>query len=130
VRDGGRHNVIVAGASYGEGSSREHAAICPMFLGVKVVLAKSFQRIHTDNLVNFGILPLTFANEEDYDGIAVGDELEIVDVPRALKEGTPLAVRNLTQGTTIEAKQSLSERQKEIILAGGSLTLQRQKAGR
>ncbi|MBN1127800.1 MAG: aconitate hydratase, partial [Chitinispirillaceae bacterium] len=69
IRDSGRHVVIVGGASYGEGSSREHAAICPMFLGVKIVLAKSFQRIHTDNLVNFGILPLTFKNESDYDGI-------------------------------------------------------------
>jgi len=130
VRDGGRHNVIVAGASYGEGSSREHAAICPMFLGVKVVLAKSFQRIHTDNLVNFGILPLTFANEKDYDGIAVGDELEITDVPRALKEGTRLTLGNLTRKTTIEAVQSLSERQKEIILAGGVLTMRKQKAGK
>jgi aconitate hydratase len=101
-----------------------------MFLGVKVVLAKSFQRIHTDNLVNFGILPLTFANEKDYDGIAVGDELEIADVPRALKEGTPLAVRNLTRNTTIAANQNLSERQKEIILAGGVLTMRKQKAGR
>jgi len=130
VRDRGRHNVIVGGASYGEGSSREHAAICPMFLGVKVVLAKSFQRIHTDNLVNFGILPLTFANEKDYDRIAQGDELEIAEVPQALRKGKPLMIKNLTQNTTIEAKQSLSERQTEIILAGGTLALQRQKAGR
>ena len=76
LRDAGRHNIIVGGASYGEGSSREHAAICPMFLGVKIVLAKSFQRIHTDNLINFGILPLTFKNETDYDTIDQGDELD------------------------------------------------------
>jgi aconitate hydratase len=130
VRDEGRHNIIVGGASYGEGSSREHAALCPMFLGVKVVLAKSFQRIHTDNLVNFGILPLTFADEKDYERINQGDELEIDDVPRALKEGKALTVRNLTQKTTLEATQSLTERQKEIILAGGALALQKQKAGR
>jgi aconitate hydratase len=128
VRDSGRHNVIVGGASYGEGSSREHAAICPMFLGVKVVLAKSFQRIHTDNLVNFGILPLTFSNEADYDRVAQGDELEIADVARALKEGRTLAVRNLTQHSIIEANQGLSERQKEIILAGGVLALQKRAA--
>lgn len=120
----------MAGASYGEGSSREHAAICPMFLGVKVVLAKSFQRIHTDNLVNFGILPLTFADEHDYERIAQGDELEIAGVPAALKEGRPLSIRNLTQGTAIEAVPGLSERQKQIILAGGVLSLQKQQAGR
>jgi aconitate hydratase len=128
VRDGGRHNIIVAGVSYGEGSSREHAAVCPMFLGVKVVLAKSFQRIHTDNLVNFGVLPLTFADGDDYDRIDQGDELEIADVPRALKEGRTLTVMNLTRKTAIEAGQSLTERQKEIILAGGALALQKRKA--
>ncbi|MCI0496863.1 MAG: aconitate hydratase, partial [Thermoplasmata archaeon] len=69
VRDSGKHNVIVSGVSYGQGSSREHAALCPMFMGVKAVIAKSFERIHTDNLINFGILPLTFRNEADYDRI-------------------------------------------------------------
>ncbi|MDI6774297.1 MAG: aconitate hydratase [Verrucomicrobiota bacterium] len=130
ARDSGKHNVIVGGAGYGEGSSREHAAICPTFLGVKVVLAKSFQRIHTDNLINFGILPLVFKSEKDYDRIAQGDELEIPDAARALKEGKSLLVKNLSQNATIEVKHGLTDRQKEILLAGGALLLRKQKAGK
>jgi aconitate hydratase len=128
VRDEGRHNIIVGGASYGEGSSREHAAICPMYLGVKIVLAKSFQRIHTDNLVNFGILPLTFKNENDYDCIAQGDELEISGADSAIKSGAPLTILNKTKGGSIEVEYRLTPRQKEIVLAGGTLALQKQKA--
>jgi aconitate hydratase len=128
VRDSGRHAIIVGGASYGEGSSREHAAICPMFLGVKVVLAKSFQRIHTDNLINFGILPLTFNNEADYDRITQGDTLEISGVAEAIRSDRPLAVRNTTQNTVIEVAYHLTPRQKEILLAGGALALQKIKA--
>ncbi len=129
-RDAGKHNVIIGGESYGEGSSREHAAICPMFLGVKVVLAKSFQRIHSDNLINFGILPLSFKNPDNYDGIDQGDELEIAGVAAAVASGGDLAVRNVTKGTEIPVVCSLSERQKEIVLAGGALSLQKKKAGK
>ena len=127
-RDAGRHNIIVAGESYGEGSSREHAAICPMFLGVKAVLAKSFQRIHMSNLVNFGILPLTFRREADYERIDGGDDLEIAGAAASIAAGGPLVIRNRTRGTEIEVAYSLTERQKRIVLAGGLLSMQRWKA--
>lgn len=124
IRDAGRHNVIVGGFSYGEGSSREHAALCPMFLGVKMVLAKSFQRIHTDNLINFGILPVTFKDEKDYEIIEQGDELDIPDVPQAIKAGKPIVIRNRTKNIGIAVVYVLTERQKQILLAGGALALQ------
>ncbi len=129
ARDAGKHNVIVGGESYGEGSSREHAAICPMFLGVKVVLAKSFQRIHSDNLINFGILPLTFQNPDDYQGLDQGDEVEIAGVAAAIASGGALVLKNKSKGAEIPVVHSLSERQKEIVLAGGALSLQKKKAG-
>jgi len=128
VRDSGKHNIIVGGASYGEGSSREHAALCPMYLGVKVVLAKSFQRIHADNLVNFGILPLTFGNEADYEKIGQGDELAIKGAAAALKAGSPLVVRNVTKGIDLAVTCALSTRQREIVCAGGALALAKQQA--
>lgn len=128
IRDAGRHNIIVGGESYGEGSSREHAAICPMFLGVKVVLVKSFQRIHTDNLVNFGILPVTFKNETDYASIDQDDELEIVNAAKSIANGDPLVVENRKKGIKIEVVYGLTARQKQIILAGGLLSMQRKKA--
>jgi aconitate hydratase len=120
-RDAGKHNIIVGGESYGQGSSREHAAICPSFLGVKAVLAKSFERIHTANLINFGIIPLTFKNDADYDGIEQGDELEIPDVRKALEEGGPIKVVDKTKGKEFEAEYNLSGRQKSMLLAGGAL---------
>lgn len=126
-RDAGRHNIIVGGASYGEGSSREHAALCPMFLGVKIVLAKSFQRIHTDNLLNFGILPLTFKNESDYERINLGDELEIQGIVQTINSGRPLTVKNITRNIDIPVVYTLTGRQKQIVLAGGALSLQKQK---
>jgi aconitate hydratase len=125
-RDAGRHNIIVGGASYGEGSSREHAALCPMFLGVKIVLAKSFQRIHTDNLLNFGILPLTFKNENDYDRIDQGDELIIKDVVGVIREGKSMVIKNTSRNVDIPAVYALTSRQKEILIAGGALALQKQ----
>jgi aconitate hydratase len=130
ARDAGKHNIIVGGESYGEGSSREHAAICPMFLGVKIVLAKSFQRIHTDNLLNFGILPLTFKDPKDYDRINQGDELDIPGAAEAVAAGRPLVVRNRTRNADIPVSYSLSERQRQIVLAGGALSLQKQKSGK
>lgn len=118
-RDKGKHNIIVAGESYGQGSSREHAALCPMFLGVKAVIAKSFERIHAANLVNFGIAPLTFKSESDYDGIDVGDEIEIPGIRRLLSKNEELVVRNQTKGVEFEVCYELSERQRDIVLAGG-----------
>jgi aconitate hydratase len=122
IRDNGKHNIIVGGLSYGQGSSREHAALCPMFLGVKAVIAKSFERIHSANLINFGIIPLTFKTESDYDQINSGDELEIPDIRKVLSENKPLIVKNLTKGEQCEVNYELSERQKNILLAGGMLS--------
>lgn len=112
---------IVGGENYGQGSSREHAALAPMYLGVKAVIAKSFARIHRANLVNFGILPLTFANPGDYDLIAQGDELRIIGVRGSLCSSPVLNVEDVTQGITFEARHDLSPRQIEIMLAGGML---------
>jgi aconitate hydratase len=126
----GVHNVVVAGASYGQGSSREHAAICPMYLGVKAVIAKSFERIHAANLINFGILPLTFANEADYDAITAGDEIEIGDIRKSLEEGKALTLAGRASGKTIALAYSLSERQRDILLAGGMLNYTKLRAER
>lgn len=122
-RDEGLHNVIIAGNSYGQGSSREHAAICPMYLGVKAVIAKSFERIHAANLVNFGILPLHFQDDNDYEGIDEGDLIEITDTRAAVTAGRRLTVKNLTKRNSFEVSYDLSDRQKAIVLAGGILNL-------
>lgn len=119
---------IVGGSNYGQGSSREHAALAPMYLGVKAVITKSFARIHWSNLVNFGILPLIFINEADYNQIAPGDQLEILDVNKELLKGNILKVRNVTKSVDIEVKHNLSQRQKEVILAGGLLNYTRKQA--
>ncbi len=116
---------VVAGENYGQGSSREHAALVPMYLGLKAVIARSFARIHKANLINFGILPLTFADAADYDRIAQGDRLSIPDARQGLAAGR-LTVRNETGGGEIELVCDLSEREKEILAAGGRLNLIRQ----
>jgi len=121
-RDKGKHNIIVGGLSYGQGSSREHAALCPMFLGVKAVIAKSFERIHSANLINFGIIPLTFKTESDYDGIDSGDEIQIPNIRKVLSKNEPLIIKNLTKGKDFEVNYELSERQRNILLAGGMLS--------
>ena len=126
-RDKGKHNVIVAGLSYGQGSSREHAALCPMFLGVKAVIAKSFERIHSANLINFGIIPLTFKTGTDYDKIDSGDEIQISDIRRMTTKNELLIVKNLTKGKDFEVNYELSERQREILLAGGMLSYMKNK---
>jgi aconitate hydratase len=92
-----------------------------MYLGVKSVIAKSMERIHKDNLVNFGILPLTLKNEKDYDKIEQGDELEIPNVKKLLKDNKPIMVKNKTKGTEFPVEYALSDRQKQIVLAGGTL---------
>ena len=124
----GIHNIVVAGASYGQGSSREHAAICPMYLGVKAVIAKSFERIHAANLINFGILPLTFANEADYDALSANDTIEIKGIKAALSKGSELVLKNTTNGKTAMLKYSLSSRQRDILLAGGMLNYTRSQS--
>jgi aconitate hydratase len=123
MKEAGKHNIIVAGLSYGQGSSREHAAICPMYLGVRAVLAKSLERIHAANLINFGILPLTFTDAADYDTIDQGDELEIPDAAKSVREGLSFVVFNKTRGNSFSAVCMLSERQKKMLLAGGALNV-------
>ncbi|MFA5161761.1 MAG: aconitate hydratase [Elusimicrobiales bacterium] len=127
-RAAGVHNIIVAGESYGQGSSREHAAMCPMFLGVKAVVAKSFERIHAANLVNFGIAPLTFKNPADYDRIEKGDKLSSPDWRDALAQGRPVIIKNARTGADIECVYNLSQRQRDIIAAGGLLNYTTQPA--
>ena len=128
IRDSGKHNIFVAGLSYGQGSSREHAALCPMFMGTKAVIAKSFERIHTANLINFGIVPLTFRNEKDYEKIDQGDDIEIPNIKETIKKGGALKVINKTKGTEFEVQYNLSNRQKEIVLAGGTLAYMKYKS--
>jgi len=123
IRDKGKHNIIVAGLSYGQGSSREHAAICTMFLGVKAVIAKSFERIHAANLINFGILPVTFKDDRDYERINQGDNLEIPDARKTIEGSGKMVVRNISNSLTFDINYNLSERQKKILLAGGALNL-------
>lgn len=117
---------IVGGVNYGQGSSREHAALAPMYLGIKWVLAKSFARIHEANLINFGILPLTFKNDNDYDKLSQGDNLKIENVIESLKENKPLIINNLTKNIDIEVSYNLTNRQKDIIFAGGLLNYTRE----
>ncbi len=118
---------VIGGENYGQGSSREHAALCPMYLGIKAVIAKSFARIHRDNLINFGILPLTFENPEDYDSIDENDDLELKDLVEGLKKGDTLILHNLTKNKEIRLKHGYSPRQVEIILAGGKLNYTRSR---
>jgi aconitate hydratase len=117
----GIHNIILAGESYGQGSSREHASMCPMYLGVKAVIAKSFERIHSANLVNFGVLPLVLRNPADYEGILPGDGLNAGNWREAVSRGATILVRNERSGATIECSCALTAKQTAVILAGGLL---------
>lgn len=121
---------VVGGENYGQGSGREHAALAPMYLGVEAVLVKSFARIHLANLINFGILPLTFLSAGDYEKIGQGDRLELPQVRERLLGGQPLQVKNLTRGEAFEVRYQLTSRQKEILLAGGLLNHTRETKGR
>ncbi len=112
--------VVLGGVNYGQGSSREHAALAPMYLGIKVVLAKSFARIHRDNLINFGILPLTIL-PEPYDVLEQDSEIELPDIAREVKESSDVTLIDVKTGNTYKAEHYLTDRQREIILAGGSL---------
>ncbi|MBP1564652.1 MAG: aconitate hydratase [Oscillospiraceae bacterium] len=120
-------SIIVGGANYGQGSSREHAALAPLYLGIKAVLVKSFARIHRANLINAGILPLTFVNEADYDKISQGDQIEIKNIRNDISaDKTELTVINKTTGDSIPVLCELTGRTKDIILAGGLLDYTRE----
>jgi aconitate hydratase len=114
-------SFVVGGNNYGQGSSREHAALAPRFLGVRVVIAKGFARIHWQNLVNFGILPLVFDHPQDWDRIDQGDRLSIDDLHRSLRSGALIQLRNESKHEQYAVKHGMSDRQIEIMLKGGSL---------
>ena len=114
-------SIVVGGANYGQGSSREHAALAPLYLGVKAIICKSFARIHRQNLINNGILPLEFVSEADYDRIGQGDELVIENIRSVIENGSDIVVKNRTNGAEIPVKCELSERGRGMILAGGLL---------
>ena len=113
-------SVIVGGTNYGQGSSREHAALAPLYLGVKAVITKSFARIHAANLINAGILPLTFADPADYDLLNQGDALELDHVHDALHSGS-ITLIDHTTGKSIPLVCSFTERQADMLMAGGLL---------
>jgi aconitate hydratase len=112
-------SFIVAGSNYGQGSSREHAALAPSYLGIRAVLAKSYARIHRSNLVNFGILPLVFGQESDYKAFSQGDVLAIDDIPNALRKGGDITVKNKTKGMSLAMKCPLTQHEREVLLEGG-----------
>ncbi len=113
--------IILGGQNYGQGSSREHAALVPLYLGIKAVIAKSFARIHMANLINFGIVPMTLENESDYDKISEGDEIAIIGFGEAIKSGDKAYLTLKKTGEKLALNLSLSDRQREILLAGGTL---------
>ena len=119
--------IILGGSNYGQGSSREHAALVPLYLGIKAVVAKSFARIHVANLINFGIVPMTLKNPDDYDYFDEGDEIEIVGFAEAVAGKDEAILQNKTNGKTARLNLALSVRQREILLAGGRLNYTKQE---
>ncbi|MDE1888997.1 MAG: aconitate hydratase [Planctomycetota bacterium] len=115
---------LIGGVNYGQGSSREHAALAPMYLGVKSVIAKSFARIHRANLVNFGILPLTFENENDYNLLDQGDTIEMPDIRNRLKSGGKITIKNIAKSKEIKVTHTLTSREVDILCVGGLLNYQ------
>ena len=122
AREAGTH-VIVAGENYGQGSSREHAVIAPRYLGLRLVIAKSYARIHWQNLANFGVLAVEFADPADYGRIEAGDELSVDGLTDALGAGNELTVHNQAKNTDITVRHRLSPRQVAMVLAGGQIAL-------
>lgn len=118
---------IIGGANYGQGSSREHAALAPLYLGVKAVITKSFARIHVANLANAGILAFTFVNDADYDKISEGDTLQLPGIREAVANGGDIVLVNETKGETYALKREFSDRQKDMLLAGGLLNYTREQ---
>ena len=126
VKAAGQAGVIVAGDSYGQGSSREHAALCPMYLGVRAVLARTIERIHQANLVNFAICPLTFADPADYARVDAGDELVVTGIGAAIESAETVVVRDVTKGIEFPCRLQLAPRQRKILAAGGLLNYTRE----
>lgn len=120
-------SFIVGGENYGQGSSREHAALAPRYLGLKAVIAKGFARIHWQNLINFGILPLTFTNPADYEKIEQGDKIEIPDARNAIQKGNKVKIINKTKNEGYEAEHAMSDRQVEMVLEGSLISIVRKK---
>lgn len=120
--------IIIGGENYGQGSSREHAALVPLHLGIKAVIAKSFARIHVANLVNAGIVPLTFKNPADYDSIEQFDELELPDIRAAIETGSEVVLVNKTKNQTYKLNSAVSERSADILLSGGLLSYTRENS--
>lgn len=114
---------VVGGENYGQGSSREHAALVPLYLGIRAVIVKSFARIHRANLINAGIIPLTFKNSGDYDSISQGDKLSLCGIKDAIEHDTKIVLKDETSGKEFELECPLSDRQKQMILAGGLLKM-------
>ncbi len=121
AKSGHGGSFVVGGTNYGQGSAREHAALAPRFLGVQAVIVINFARIHRANLINFGIVPLTFIAPEDYAALEQGDELEIRDLPSQMQAGATVRLHNLTKNTRLEVQHNLSQRELEILLDGGLL---------
>ena len=125
-REGG--GIVIGGQNYGQGSSREHAALVPLYLGIKAVIAKSYARIHCANLANAGLIPLEFKVEDDYDRIDQMDELSLPHIREELQAGTDVTLCNLTKGTEISLTAVLTDRQRKMVLAGGLLNYTRDTA--
>ncbi|WP_372828458.1 aconitate hydratase, partial [Polaromonas sp.] len=120
-------HMVVGGSNYGQGSSREHAALGPQYLGLRAVLTKGFARIHSQNLINFGVLPLTFIDFSDYDAIQAGDVLRLTDLRRALVAGGDLLVENVTRQQTFQVRHSMSSRQVQFLLSGGLINWMKER---
>jgi aconitate hydratase len=120
-------HVVVGGSNYGQGSSREHAALGPQYLGLRAVLAKGFARIHSQNLINFGVLPLTFVDPADYDAIQAGDLLHLADLRRVLVAGGDLLVENVTRQVRFQVSHSMSPRQVQFLLSGGLINWMKER---
>jgi aconitate hydratase len=126
LRDGGGH-LITGGENYGQGSSREHGALIPAYLGLRAVIAKSYARIHGQNLVNFGVLPLLFCSPADHDKIKPDTSLRIPDVHQAIRTGEPFDVETVGSDHHFRVRHELSPRQIEVVLAGGLINVYRQQ---
>jgi len=128
LKQKGVAGIIVASQSYGQGSSREHAALCPMYLGVRAVIAKSIERIHKANLINFCIVPIEFADDADYDKIYLGDKLKIDDLAKAVEKSDQVTIIDETSGLDFTGKLDISARDREILLSSGLLNYTRKKS--
>lgn len=125
-KEGG--GIVIGGSNYGQGSSREHAALVPLYLGVKAVVAKSYARIHCANLANMGLIPLQFVNEDDYDRIDQMDDLRLPHIKEELEQGNQVTLEDVTKGITIPVEAQLTKRQRAMVIAGGLLNYTKGKA--